>query len=44
VHIEHPAAEGKLVHGGHVDVGDHLRVELVSTDIDRGFVDFTAVH
>jgi exoribonuclease-2 len=41
VHVEHPAAEGKLVRGEHgLDVGDRLRVELVSTDIDRGFVDF----
>jgi exoribonuclease-2 len=41
VHVEHPAVEGKLVRGEHgLDVGDHLRVELLSTDIDRGFVDF----
>jgi exoribonuclease-2 len=41
VHVEHPAAEGKLVRGEHgLDVGDHLRVELVSTDVERGFVDF----
>ena len=41
VHVEHPAVEGKLVRGEHgLDVGDHLRVELVSTDVERGFVDF----
>ncbi len=45
VHVEHPAAEGKLIHGEQsLDVGDRLRVELVSTDIDRGFVDFVLAH
>jgi len=41
VRIEHPAAEGKLVRGAEgLDVGDRVKVELVSTDIERGFVDF----
>jgi exoribonuclease-2 len=41
VRIDHPAAEGKLVRGGHgLDVGDRVRVELVHTDVDAGFVDF----
>jgi hypothetical protein len=41
VHVEHPAAEGKLVRGEHgLHVGDRLRVELLSTDVERGFVDF----
>jgi VacB/RNase II family 3'-5' exoribonuclease len=46
VHVEHPAAEGKLVRGWHgLDVGDRVRVELVSTDVERGFVDFvSAAH
>ncbi len=44
VRITAPAAEGKLV--GDVrglDVGDHLRVLLVSTSVERGFVDFARV-
>ena len=41
VRIARPAAEGKLVHGVHgLDVGDRVRVELVATDFERGFVDF----
>ena len=41
VRITHPAAEGKLVRGYHgLDVGDRVRVELVSTDVERGFIDF----
>ena len=44
VHIDHPAAEGMLVRGQRgLDVGDRLRVELVDTNIDRGFVDFARV-
>jgi exoribonuclease-2 len=45
VRIVHPAAEGKLVHGAKgLDVGDTVRVELLSTDIERGFVDFGRVE
>jgi VacB/RNase II family 3'-5' exoribonuclease len=41
VRIGHPAAEGKLVSGAHgLDVGDRVRVELVDTDFERGFIDF----
>ena len=41
VRIARPAAEGMLVRGFHgLDVGDHVRVELVHTDVERGFVDF----
>ncbi|MEO8905780.1 MAG: RNB domain-containing ribonuclease, partial [Polyangiaceae bacterium] len=41
VRINHPAAEGKLVSGVHgLDVGDRVRVELVATDFERGFIDF----
>ncbi len=37
--------EGKLDGGpGGWKVGDRLRVELVSTDVDRGFIDFRAVR
>ncbi len=36
-----PAAEGKVVRGAEgLDVGDRVRVELVATDVERGFVDF----
>ncbi len=41
VRILHPAVEGKVVRGFHgLDVGDRVRVELVHTDVDRGFIDF----
>jgi VacB/RNase II family 3'-5' exoribonuclease len=41
VRISRPAAEGKLVRGFHgLDVGDRVRVELVHTDFEHGFVDF----
>lgn len=41
VRIAGPAAEGKLVRGFHgLDVGDHVRVELVHTDFEEGFIDF----
>jgi exoribonuclease-2 len=41
VRISRPAAEGKLVRGFQgLDVGDRVRVELVHTDFENGFVDF----
>ena len=41
VRIAHPAAEGKVVRGSEgLGVGDRIRVELVSTDFEQGFVDF----
>jgi VacB/RNase II family 3'-5' exoribonuclease len=41
VRISHPAAEGKLVRDVHgLDVGDRVRVVLVHTDFERGFIDF----
>jgi VacB/RNase II family 3'-5' exoribonuclease len=41
VRIFRPPVEGKLVHGqGGLDVGDRVRVKLVSTDVERGFIDF----
>lgn len=37
-----PHVEGMLVHGGKdLDVGDRLTVKLVSTDPQRGFIDFS---
>jgi exoribonuclease-2 len=41
VRILQPHVEGKLVHGfAGLDVGDRVRVELVHTDVERGFIDF----
>jgi VacB/RNase II family 3'-5' exoribonuclease len=41
VRISRPAVEGRLVSGFHgLDVGDRLRVELLSTEIEKGFIDF----
>jgi len=41
VRIARPAAEGMLVRGFQdLDVGDRIRVELVHTDFEHGFVDF----
>ncbi len=41
VRILHPAAEGRVVRGEHgLDVGDQVRVVLVNTNVDRGFIDF----
>ena len=43
VRISGPTAEGRVVRGfAGLDVGDHVRVELVHTDIARGFIDFAA--
>lgn len=40
VRVLKPHAEGLLVHGQGVDVGDRLRVKLISTDSQRGYIDF----
>jgi len=40
-----PTAEGRVVRGfAGLDVGDRVRVELVGTDITRGFIDFASVE
>jgi len=45
VRIDHPAAEGRVMRGYKgFDVGDRVTVELVSTDVERGFVDFAGVR
>jgi exoribonuclease-2 len=44
VRLFHPPVEGKLVQGFEgLDVGHRLRVQLISTDVDRGFIDFKRV-
>jgi len=44
VRLSRPAVEGKVVRGFEgLDVGDSLRVKLVHTDVERGFVDFSRV-
>jgi VacB/RNase II family 3'-5' exoribonuclease len=45
VRLAAPPVEGKLQHGVEgLDVGDRLRVRLVSTDPERGFIDFARVR
>jgi exoribonuclease II len=39
-----PPAEGKIVHGfDGLQVGDRLRVKLISTDVEKGFIDFVRI-
>lgn len=41
VRVFQPPVEGKLVHGWEgLEVGDRVRVKLISTDVPRGFIDF----
>ena len=41
VRLLHPPIEGRLDVGyGEVEVGNRLRVQLESTDVDRGYIDF----
>jgi len=41
VRLFQPPAEGRLERGCQgLDVGDHVRVKLVHTDVERGFIDF----
>ena len=43
VRVFNPPAEGRLQRGlAKIDVGDHVRVKLVSTDVQRGFIDFVS--
>ncbi len=42
VRLFHPPVEGKLLRGFEgLDVGDRVRVELIGTDVERGFIDFS---
>ena len=44
VRIVDPPVEGKVVRGFRgLDVGDRVTVELVGTNVDRGFIDFAIV-
>jgi len=44
VRISQPLAEGRLVQGcAGLDVGDAVRVRLLHTDVQRGFIDFGRV-
>ncbi len=44
VRLLHPPVEGRLVNGFEgLEVGHSLRVELVHTDVDRGYIDFKKV-
>lgn len=44
VRLLNPPIEGRLARGFEgADVGDRLRVELISTDVERGFIDFKRV-
>jgi len=41
VRIFHPPVEGRLIQGHEgVDVGHRIRVQLVHTDVERGYIDF----
>ena len=41
VRISKPTVEGKVVRGFEgLDVGDHVRVQLLHTDVEKGFIDF----
>lgn len=45
VRIFQPMVEGKVTRGfAGLDVGDRVRVELVHTDVERGFIDFVRSH
>ncbi len=44
VRLLHPPIEGRLASGFEgLDVGQRLRVELISTDVERGYIDFKRV-
>jgi exoribonuclease-2 len=45
VRISGPTTEGRLIRGFEgLDVGDRVRVKLVRTDVERGYIDFEGVR
>jgi VacB/RNase II family 3'-5' exoribonuclease len=45
VRIFNPPVEGRLLHGHEgVDVGNRLKVQLIHTDVEKGFIDFKKVQ
>jgi exoribonuclease-2 len=45
VRLAHPPVEGKLVEDFHgVDVGQRIRVQLIRTDAESGFIDFKKIE
>ena len=45
VRIAAPTTEGKVIRGyTGMEVGERVRVELVHTDVERGFIDFARVN
>lgn len=44
VRVLHPPLDGRVIQGeAGADVGDRIRVRLVSTNVERGFIDFARV-
>ena len=45
VRVLHPPVEGRVVRGSNgLDVGDRVRVRLLDTDVERGYIDFARAH
>jgi VacB/RNase II family 3'-5' exoribonuclease len=45
VRIFHPPVEGRLLYGYEgVDVGSRLKVQLIHTDVERGYIDFKKIR
>jgi len=41
VRLFHPTVGGKLIQGFEgLDVEDRVRVEIIGTDVERGFIDY----
>jgi ribonuclease R len=44
VRIFKPPIEGRLLHGEEgIDVGNRLKVRLIYTDVNKGFIDFEKI-